>query len=393
MTIRVTVVATGTDIEVGPMLDPVSLAVLEEYRQRCAAGVLECREHDNDPRLTDFRDSDGRVHGVWVYIQKRLRKDGFNWWWVICHHPGGTVPRHFVSHTVPAGKSPQHQWQQDYYERAAQDAGWESKQEDGSTVPGTCLDVRITGPAGVFGIEVQHSFLSVGKVRARHRKALSAGVTAVWSADRRNPDWAFKVPHVETNELPDGARPRGSWTVPTGPRRLDMAKCAPANFDRCPTPRSRNFCGRWHPKWSPMRGIVADDIAQQVPSGDLVVLDTHSKQGVILTRPKDATRWNEHYGLVVPQAQSEASPDNYCGYIPKLSTLQLGEEETTRDDAVVRADMRPCVSCQKPTPAYDQLCHECRFPNKCHDCGQRLLINRPGCVQCERCRLDGLGGS
>jgi hypothetical protein len=344
MTIRVTHMETGAEASIGPVLDATTTAIIAEVYQGCSAGVLECREHDNDPKLEEFRTPDGRVHGVWVYLRNLTKSDGSKWW-VVSHSPNGVVPGVFRSHEVQANKSDQHRWQQDYYERAARDAGYDTKQEDGTVVPGRVVDVRITGPAGVFAIEVQHSFEGVRKVRHRHAKGLAAGVTSVWSADHRAPDWAFRVPHVETNKLEDGVRPRGSWTVTTGPRTLEMATCSPGNFQRCPERGRRNFCGRWHPTWLPKHDITVDDIAQMVPAGQLVVLDTSAKQGTILVTPRDREVWLNELGLLIPQQRTETNPDNHCAYQPNLKA--------------------PATSCVV--------------------CGQNLLLIRPGRDTCARC--------
>lgn len=294
MAIRATHVPSGTDISIGgPFVEPRSQAIIDEVYQNCAPGVLECREHDSDPRLAQMRDpADGRVHDAWVYLQRRYNKTR----WVICHHPSG-IGRDFQSHVIPVGKSDQHQWQQDYISRAAEDAGFAAEQE--VILPtGTILDIKIDGIDGPVGFEVQHSFLSVPKVVARTRKAHREGIPLVWSADHKNPDWAFRVPHIEANGSPNGATPRRAWTVTTGPRRIISVACTPRNadlLDRCQKPRSRNWCGGRHPVFRPIEGLVVDDIAQRVPAGELVPLDTGLKQGVILVTATDRLLWENEF--------------------------------------------------------------------------------------------------
>lgn len=314
MAFRATYIPTGTDITIAQYTDPVSQTIIDEVYGHCeihdGVGLLECREHDNDPRLADKRDDTGRVRGAWVYLQKRRSE------WVICHSPNG-IGREFRSHEIHL-MTDQHRWQQDYYDRAAQAAGWRTAQEVVLDT-GTRLDLVIEGPGGRYGIEVQHSALSVPKVRARHRKAQRSGISTVWSADRRASGWAFKVPHVETNELPHGHLPRGLWTVTTGPRRLDVVSCSPRNADRlpcCPRPRARNWCGGWHPVFRPKTGIVVDDIAERVPAGDLVPLDTRTKQGIILVTATDRDRWMNEFAPTYspPPKTGKTSKARPCGY-------------------------------------------------------------------------------
>ena len=65
--------------------------------QDCAAGILECREHDNDPACRRHRSADGRVHGAWLYLQKRNNRQPFS----ACHHPAGPGAR-LRHHTDPS---------------------------------------------------------------------------------------------------------------------------------------------------------------------------------------------------------------------------------------------------------------------------------------------------
>lgn len=316
MAFRATYIPEGTDITIAQHTDAVSQTILDEVYGHCeirdGVGLLECREHDNDPRLADKRDDTGRVRGAWVYLQKRRSE------WVICHSHNG-IGREFRNHEIHL-MTDQHRWQQDYYDRAAQAAGWHTAQEVVLDT-GTRLDLVIEGPGGRYGIEVQHSALSVPKVRARNRKALRSGITTVWSADQREPAWAFKVPHVETNELPHGHLPRGSWTVTTGPRQLVRVFCS-SRYDhllpRCPRPhaRARTWCGKYHAVFRPKLGLVADDIAEQVPAGILVPLDTRTKQGIILVSADDRKVWQNEFASAYspPPKTGKTSKARPCGY-------------------------------------------------------------------------------
>lgn len=349
MAMRATHVESGKTIAVGPRITPDDQAVIDEIYQNCGEGVLECREHDNDPRLAYLRDAAGQVHGAWVYLQYRNNKSLL----VMAHHPNGTGREFkFQPHLIPVGKSDQHQWYQDYISRAVDDVGFPVNQE--VYLPsGTFLDVQVQGPIGLVGFEVQHSFLSLGKVRARTRKAISEGIPLVWCADHKDPDWAFKVPHFEANEIPDGLAPRGSWTVTTGPRRIIRVACSPRNADRLPRclkPRRRNWCGGWHPVFEPMRRLVVDSIAQQVPAGELIPLDTRMPQGVILTTAACYDLWHNEFADHSQARERQRNDVKPCGYVPQLQAL--------------------------PPPAL------------CSRCGQHLLLVRPGRDLCEKCRIE-----
>lgn len=299
------------DLVITPRPDQETEDILERLRGHCGKGVLECREHDDDERLADLRGADGRVHGAWCYLQKRRQA------WVICHHPNSRGIQ-LDSHVVHR-MTDQHRWQQDYYARAAQAAGHQVRQEY-TTSTGSRVDVLLRGAVEV-GIEVQHSWLSVPQVRHRNRKAVAAGITSIWSADHPSPPFAFKVPHVETNQLPHGTLPRGQWTVTTGPRTLRSVICSPKNTDllpQCIRPRARNWCGHAHPVWEPRHGVVVDDIAELAPAAELVPLDTRTRQGVILVDSANRDRYLSDFASVTEAPHRPDSPGDPCSYRPDL---------------------------------------------------------------------------
>lgn len=313
MSVRATCHLDGQviDLVITPRPDPDTIAVLDAIHGNCGKGVLECREHDDDERLAEFRGEDGQVHGAWCYLQKRKQA------WVICHHPNTRGIR--LDNHVIHPMTDQHRWQQDYYARAAQAAGHEAQQEY-TTSTGSRVDVLLRGTVEV-GIEVQHSTLTLPKVRNRNRKTKAAGITSIWSADRPGPPFAFKVPHVETNELPHGALPRGRWTVTTGPRTPQSVICSPHNSDlmpQCIRPRARNWCGDAHPVWRPKHGVVVDDIAALAPAGELVPLDTRTRQGVILVDSADRDRYLSDFASISEAPHRPDSPGGPCNYRPDL---------------------------------------------------------------------------
>ncbi|MDD7940448.1 hypothetical protein PHK61_18650 [Actinomycetospora lutea] len=310
--IRATSIPHRRDIEISPSADADSLAIISELWQKCGEGVLECREHDDNPRLAAKRDPiDGRVHGAWVYLQKR------NGMWVICHHPSVRQKWGLEDHIVHE-MTDQHRWQQDYWQRAGDDAGYTTDQE--VRLPsGNRLDVAITGPDGlVVGVEVQHSTLTERQVLGRDKKAGNVGVPLVWSADRPHNAWAYKVTHVETQELPRSRTPRNSWTVIGGPRKMRVEKCRPLNFDACPTPGRRGrHCGGWHPRWEPYPGLTVDRVAELAPVRQLLRVDAHSRQGIVMLDAVDHRKYvDELEPLLVggPRHQDNRGTSAPCAY-------------------------------------------------------------------------------
>lgn len=342
MAIRATHVATGTEICLGSVIDVATESLVRQLHRRCSAGVLECREHDTDPKLAHLRDSIGQVHGIWVYIRWDRGR------WRLCHHAGGE------DHIASAGKSEAHQRRQDYWERAGQDVGYETAQEKRLT-SGVRLDVAIVGPAATIGVEVQRSSLAASQAVDRTRKAREAGVTSVWSAEQREPPWAYRVPHIETNELPDGVAPRGSWTVVDGPKSLEPQRCHPVNFDRCPATGRGVYCSEFHPTFAPITGLCVDDVAERAPAGDLVPLYTGRRRGVLIVSAADKQRYDELVGdqALNPRSPSRGSPSGPCSYDVDPERLIAG---TTA---------RP----------------------SCQSCGQPLRLVRSDHTVCERCRL------
>lgn len=145
--------------------------------------------------------------------------------------------------------------------------------------------------------------ITLGEVLRRTDKAISVGATPTWFADHKNPLWAFRVPHVETNERL-GMNP-GTWTVATGPRMLESERCRPGARVACP--RGPNWCGRTHLLWVPMLKVTVDAVVEMVPAGGLVPVVTGTRQGTILARPMDRDSWWEEHppdepdGILVPR--------------------------------------------------------------------------------------------
>lgn len=341
MAVRATVVADGTDIMLGGTMDPVSQAVFDRLYQDCAAGVLECREHDDDPACREYRSEDGRVHGAWLYLQKRDNGRKL----IACHHPAGPGAR-LPHHTIHDGMTDQHRWQQDYLCRAAEGAGFTARQE--VAIDGTRLDVFVTGPNGSVGIEVQHSHLSVGQVKSRDRKAVKARVPVAWSSDH-HADWMTKVPSWRVNVLPDGRRPRGSWRAVSGERTLHPTLCTARNEDvllgALPHRRGR-FCRKWHAVWHPVNNRVVDEIVERFTAGDLVRLDVTGivddrRQTIVHLVPAlDAYRYTTEFIDQPMTTESLRNPADACHY--PNAALALANTS-------IWEHVQVCPRCQYPT--------------------------------------------
>lgn len=154
----------------------------------------------------------------------------------------------------------------------------------------TRSDVVVKGEA-VLAAEVQQTGIELREVLRRSRAAVKAGATPTWFADEKDPPWAFRVPHVETNKRL-GMAP-GTWTVATGPRVLESERCEPGARVDCI--RGPGWCGRSHLLWVPMPGVTVDAVVEMVPAGGLVRVETGTRQGTILASPRDQEAWLEEY--------------------------------------------------------------------------------------------------
>lgn len=273
-----------------PLPDEHGELLAELYRQGKLKGVIECRMHDDDPNLRDLRDPAGRVPGIWLYLRK------INGALYLCHWPDGLAKG---SHRVPSPMTAEHRARQEYIAVRGEAAGYRAVTEN-TFAKGTRSDVVITGSTTLCAEVQQGRNIPMGTVLKRTKLTHAAGATSAWFADHKNPRWAFRVPHVETNAR-YGMDP-GMWTVSTGPRELRRELCTPSSpLPRCPDGH-RTWCGRWHEVWAPIAGLSVDDVVEQAPAGALVSLDTGTKQGVILAPAADAAEWLEAHPVAdVPQ--------------------------------------------------------------------------------------------
>lgn len=312
--VRITVSLPGgepADITLSYPLDPQHLELLKAlFAGGVQKGVIECRMHDDDPKLRGLRSRDGRVHQAWLYLR---RSPNDHKKLLLCHWPGGFVTG---THAVPSPMTAEHRRRQEYVALRGEAAGYEVELER-SIAPGTRSDVVIRGTATMTA-EVQQTGIALPTVLRRDRSAVAAGAVPAWLSDTKAPHYAFKVAHVETNER-EGMDPR-TWTVSTGPRELEHEKCTPSSrLGHCPD-RRRGWCGMWHPIWVPRPGLTVDDVVEQVPAGALVRLETGTAQGVVLVSPGDRDTWfaevesDRLKAVRVPEQRDRQQTSNHANY-------------------------------------------------------------------------------
>ncbi|WP_214369770.1 hypothetical protein [Pseudonocardia sp. H11422] len=363
MALKATHIATGEEIDLDRADEPEMAERIAELYQRTTNGdrprpgraVLECREHDGP---------DGPHHRAWVY----LRRDQFGRW-VLAH-----FDLKYADHT-PARMTDQHRWQQDYWQRAGDAAGYETAQE--RRLKGVRLDVAIIGPKATIGVEVQHSALTRPAAIARTRKARDNGVTSLWSADRPDgpPKWAYRVPTVLTNELPDGYAPRGSWTVVNGARRLVPTRCARPWFTDssvegfggiCPTTARRRPCGAWHPRFTPRGGLTVDHVAEQAPAGALIPLTVPANRGripvVYIVTAADADLYAELASGTYNDPEQSARDATETANVGKIGPCQAAvpTRPTAPGSGYISAQ-RHASTYVPPAPIYVAPAGYCRF--------------------------------
>lgn len=191
------------------------------------------------------------------------------------HFPGSACTS---DHEI-AEESVEHRLQKDYWQRAAEDAGYAVTQEL-HTGRGTVLDVAIDGPYRT-GIEVQRSAIEPRLVKARTTKSFGAGWLPVWFLDSdRTPSWFTEVPALTCNKMAWAPLPPPQTAGARGPRRMIPTRCTLSTWDYCPvggrhrSKRSRppRVCGHMHPNPEPWIGLTIDDVAERLPSGQLVAV-------------------------------------------------------------------------------------------------------------------------
>ncbi|MGV9367948.1 hypothetical protein [Amycolatopsis sp. NPDC003731] len=194
-------------------------------------------------------------------------------YWAVHFRNGSCTADHAI---VP--ESDEHRRQKDYWQRAAEDAGYRASQEY-RTGRGTILDVAIDGPHRT-GIEVQHSAIESTLVKSRTTKSFGAGWLPVWFLDSDStPPWFYEVPALGCNDVPWSTLPERGAATAVGPRKMVPTRCTIGNYGSgCPTggrskrTRPKRPCGHLHPKPELRHGLTVDDVARMIPAGELVAM-------------------------------------------------------------------------------------------------------------------------
>lgn len=424
----------------GPRMNALLWSLHDKYGGR---KIVECRMHDDDPKLADHRSQDGRVHGIWLTLcgirdlEARQAGDVGAMRLILRHWPRSG----FSSHSVPRPMTEDHIKGQEYMAERGQDFGHGVVCNRAFSSTNRCrADVRISGSAAVMAAEIQVSDIETPSVLKRTGKAADAGATSIWFPMMESlPLWHAKVSCVSTNQIV-GLEPR-SWTVTTGPRLLEDERCAPGSRHQpCPV-RGKGWCGRIHPLWAPMsvvleKKVTVDDIVEQFPDGGLVQLDTGTGQGVIVTTPADREKWLDYRSGIEGQKTKTKTPPQpretqqllrHPEYSVDLLRERLGREPGGAPSAFVptlppgAAPVREsarCNRCSSECPAWmisrhglcgfceeqvklsylvqNRLCLECHGPLP--SAAIHLAYHRqcqPVCQLCDRPvgRRDGLCGS
>ncbi|WP_372665839.1 hypothetical protein [Amycolatopsis kentuckyensis] len=194
-------------------------------------------------------------------------------------------------------ESPEHRRQKDYWQRAAEDAGYRTSQEV-RTGAGTILDVAIDGPRRT-GIEVQRSQLQSRLAKSRTTKSFRAGWLPVWFLDSdRTPPWFHEVPALGCNKLPWSSLPPRRSATALGPSRFVARACTVMNFGTCPNgtkKRPKPHCREYHPYREPWPGLTVDDVAAMLPAEQIVPMRA-LRGDVHLVAPETLTWFEELTG-------------------------------------------------------------------------------------------------
>jgi hypothetical protein len=312
--------------------------------------VIEDRMHPRLPRATPG------VPGGWLTIasiRDPLRGVDARRW-RLGHWPGSGPG----GHDVPSRMSIDHLQSQEYVGlRIDEHGGGFRGVTEKSVAKGTVSDVvafdRGGSPAAT--LEIQYSGQSDGRAVRRDRAVERAGIPAAWlgPTDSR-PGWAAKVAWLGANRREGMAR--GSWTVASGRRAIEMEPCRPGARQDCHF--GRNWCYDEHPLWRP-RGGTVDDIVDGIIAGDLRRFDTG--KGLVVATPADCQRWIDYCGApkiarrAAAAAQREAaekglSHNSAYSEAKILASMRLPSEWQPRT----------CAACNRQeSEMVDELCSEC----------------------------------
>lgn len=301
---------------------------------------------------------------IWLTVRK-LPAD-----YVLCHWPYSRVEA--PNHKISVNEGDEHRYRKDYLAMRGVELGYPAEKER-RVRRGirTVSDVIIRGDV-TLAAEVDCRGESLDEA-LRKARVTSDTVTPVWFSDHRDPAYAFRVPHIITNERQGMAR--GQWTVATGPRELEWVHCRPGSDMECPD--GPNWCYRKHLRARPKRFVTVDDIVELVPAGELRRLDIGYKgePRIVLMTPQDCERWlSEHQvqPLAPRQQRKHRWGDPAVSHNAKYLPNPQATPQATPQTAAPTAQLRPvtsekmCLDCgQKPPSVGFLTCKKCfYFPGR-----------------------------
>ena len=254
-----------------------------------------------------------------------------------------------LTHAI-SRESDEHRRQKDYWQRAADDAGYRTSQKF-RTSRGTVLDVAIEGPRSIGIQMVQPSALEPRLAKSRTTKSFRAGWLPIWFLDSATtPEWFHQVPALGCNVLPWSSLPARHSATALGPSRFIAHPCTASSFGTCPTgtgKRPRRPCGEFHPKREPWRGLTVDDVAAMIPAEEIVPM-RDLRGAVHLVAPANLALFQDITGL---------SGDYRPGNAP--TPVRAAVTSTTCPNSVPSA-VRSCSKCDRaPAGAGGVLCPAC----------------------------------
>lgn len=339
-----------------PELHEMLATIYREFNGRGAPDgqVIEDRMHPRLPRATRG------VPGGWLTIASIRDPDRGPTArrWRLAHWPGSKIDGR---HDVPSRMTPDHLKGQEYIGLRINEhgSGYHGVPEK-SVAKGTISDVvafdRDGAPSATF--EIQYSGLASGRAVRRDKAVERAGIPATWlgSTDSR-PEWADRVPWLGANRREGMAR--GSWTVASGRRAIEMEPCRPGARQDCQI--GRNWCYDEHPLWQP-RGGTVDDIVDGIIAGELQRFDTG--KSLVIATPADCQRWIDYYRT--PKVARLAEKENRRRESTNSITHNNAypEAKILASMLVVPSRQVPeCLCCneQKWSAAVDGVCVDCNW--------------------------------
>lgn len=199
------------------------------------------------------------------------------------HFPGsGLAGTHEIRWT--GGPSPEHQRMAEYMIRPAVALGWPVEMEHATPRRTVINDFTIQGPAVLMAGEVQRSYLSAPQAKGRTTKARNAGREPLWLLDDASHRLFGEVPSVglETRSVGWETLPPAGSVAAIGLRNVRAVRCRDRAGIRCPTTKSWQRCNGWHEDLFPLQDVLADEVAERFPAGELVAFSYRTSDGRLL---------------------------------------------------------------------------------------------------------------